>query len=242
MEWVEKANFKKIHRLLEVSQQECHYKVLLALKNLADVRRNPASYSLPIIQRPLPSEIVEGEHFVTPDLLRLISGGVSPSGGAETEIADRRSAARSPSEPSTSNSEGSGLAQLASRRGEGGSRPERLPLPTRGGKSAPQVLKVKKERATGRGNVLGTQVRDFIPWVRPESSQPSDLEEGEEEEMTLFLTVMPPGSGSSRKMLSGGPTLLLIRSTGQVGLQLVVVQKFRRLLFWARLRRDPMIS
>ena len=30
-------------------------------------------------------------------------------------------------------------------------------------------------------------MRDFIPWVRPESSQPPDLEEGEEEEMTGLL-------------------------------------------------------
>ena len=80
MEWVEKASFEKICRLLEVSEQERHYKVLLTSKNLADVRWNPASYSLPIILHPLPSEIVDGEHFVITDLLRLISGGASTSG------------------------------------------------------------------------------------------------------------------------------------------------------------------
>ena len=170
MEWVEKASFKKIHQLLEISERERHYKVLLTSKNLSDVRRNPASYSLPIIPRPLPSEIVGGEHYVTFDLLSLISGGASTYGGAEDEIADRRSTARSPSGPSASNSEGSDSAQPVSRQGEGSSRPERLPLPSKGGKSAPRVLKVKKKKATGRGNAPGTQVRDFIPWVRPESS------------------------------------------------------------------------
>ena len=30
-------------------------------------------------------------------------------------------------------------------------------------------------------------MRDFIPWVRPESSQPPDSKEGEEEEMTGLL-------------------------------------------------------
>ena len=30
-------------------------------------------------------------------------------------------------------------------------------------------------------------MRDFIPWVRPESSQPPDLEEEEKEEMTGLL-------------------------------------------------------
>ena len=142
--------------MLEVSERERHYKVLLTSKNLADVRRNLAPYSLPIIPRPLPSEIVDGEHFVIVDLLRLISGGASTSGGVKAEIEDRRSAAQSPSGPSTSNSEGSGSAQPAFRRGERGSCPERLPLPSRGGKSAPRVLKVKKKRATGRGKAPGT--------------------------------------------------------------------------------------
>ena len=74
-----------------------------------------------------------------------------------------------------------------SRRGEGGSHPKRLPLPSMGGKSTPQVLKVKKKRVTGWGNALGTQVRDFIPRVRPESSQPPDSEGEDEEEMTGLL-------------------------------------------------------
>ena len=176
MEWVEKASFEKIRRLLEVSERERYYKVLFTSKNLADMRRNPAPYSLPIIPGPLPPKIVDREHFVTADLLHLISGDASTSGGAKAEIADQRSAAR----PSASNSKGSDSAQPASRLGEGGSRPERLPLPSRRGKYALRVLKVKKKRATEWGNAPGTQVRDFVPWVRPESSQPSDSEEGEE--------------------------------------------------------------
>ena len=51
---------------------------------------------------------------------------------------------------------------------------ERLPLPSRGGKSAPRVLKVKKKKATEQVNTPGTQVRDFIPWVHLESSKPPD--------------------------------------------------------------------
>ena len=30
-------------------------------------------------------------------------------------------------------------------------------------------------------------MKDFVPWVHPESSRPSDLEEEEEEEMTGLL-------------------------------------------------------
>ena len=99
-----------------------------------------------MILRLLPSEVVDGEHFVNADLLRLISGGSSTSVGVEVEIADQRSMARSPSGPSASNSEASRSTQPAPKRGKGGSPPERLPLPSRGGKSTPRVLKVKKNR------------------------------------------------------------------------------------------------
>ena len=103
VEWVEKASFIKICRLLEVSERELHYKVLLTLKNLADVRCNPTYYNLPVIPRLLPSEVVTGEHFVNADMLRLISSGALTFGGTEIEIADQRSVARSPSESSASN-------------------------------------------------------------------------------------------------------------------------------------------
>ena len=47
MQWVEKASLEKIRRLLEVSEQERHCKVLLTLKNLADMRQSPTPYNLP---------------------------------------------------------------------------------------------------------------------------------------------------------------------------------------------------
>ena len=145
VEWVEKASFERIRRLLEVFELERHYKVLLTLKNLADVRRNSACYNLLVIPRPSPSKVVDGEHFVNVDLLCLISGSASSSEGVEVAITDRRLVARSPSGPSASNSRGSGSVQPAPRRGKGGSPPERLPLHSMGGKSTPRVLKVKKK-------------------------------------------------------------------------------------------------
>ena len=69
MQWVEKASLEKIRGLLEVFEQERNCEVLLTLKNLTDVRRSPTPYSLQIIPRSLPSEIVGGEHFVTTNLL-----------------------------------------------------------------------------------------------------------------------------------------------------------------------------
>ena len=74
MQWVEKASLEKIHRLLEVSEQERHYEVLLTLKNLGDVRRSPTPYSLLIIPHTLPLEIMDREHFVTSDLVSLLAG------------------------------------------------------------------------------------------------------------------------------------------------------------------------
>ena len=42
--WVEIAGFEKIQRLLEISEQEQHHKVLLTEKNLHDLSRHPSPY------------------------------------------------------------------------------------------------------------------------------------------------------------------------------------------------------
>ena len=186
--WVEKASLEKIRRLLEITKHECHYEVLLTLKNLADVRRNPAPYSLPIIPRLLPSEIMDGEHFVTTDLLNLTAGSASPSRDLEAETSSWELVFQTPSVPFASTSGGSGSAQSAPRRGERGSHPERLPLPRKGTSSAPRALKIKRRGTIRRRNAPEAQVKDFVPWAYPESSWPSDVKEGEEEEeMTGLL-------------------------------------------------------
>ena len=72
--WVEKASFEKIRKLLEISERERHHEVLLSLKNLGDLSRNPAPYNALVIPRPLPIEIVKGEHYLTTNLLNLLPG------------------------------------------------------------------------------------------------------------------------------------------------------------------------
>ena len=89
MQWVKKASLEKIRRMLEVFEQERHCEVLLTLKNLADVRRSPAPYSLPIIPRSLASKIVGGEHFVTTDLLDFLMGHAPSPGDPEAEALSR---------------------------------------------------------------------------------------------------------------------------------------------------------
>ena len=75
--WVEKASFEKIQRLLEISEPERHHEILLTAKNLRDLSRSPFPYTIPIILLPLPIEIVEGKHYVIADLLNLASGNSS---------------------------------------------------------------------------------------------------------------------------------------------------------------------
>ena len=59
------------------------------MKNLHDLSHHPSPYTVPIIPRPLPSKVVEGEHFVAADLLSLIPGGSSPARGAESKATGR---------------------------------------------------------------------------------------------------------------------------------------------------------
>ena len=89
MHWVKRASFAKILRLLEISEQKQHHEVLLTMKNFHDLSDHPSPYNVPIIPRPLPSEIVEGEHSVAADLLSLIPDGSSLAREAESEVAGR---------------------------------------------------------------------------------------------------------------------------------------------------------
>ena len=184
---MEKASLEKIRRLLEISEQERHYEVLLTPKNLADVRCNPTPYSLPIILHSLPSKIVDEEHFVTTDLLNLIAGSGSSSRVPDTETLSRELVSRTLSGSSVSTSGGSGSAQCVPSQGERGYYSESIPLQKKGTSSAPRVLNTKKEGTSQRRNIPGAQVKDFIPWVHPESSKLVVLEEEEEEEMTGLL-------------------------------------------------------
>ena len=89
MNWVEKSSFEKICQLSEIFEQERHYKVLLTPDYISTVRRNLAPYTLPVIPRRLPSDIVEGEYFVIADLWRLISSSACPSGGPIVEASSQ---------------------------------------------------------------------------------------------------------------------------------------------------------
>ena len=144
VKWVEKASFEKIRKLLEIFERERHHEVLLTLKNLGDLSRNLAPYSIPVILSPLPTKIVEREHYVIADLLNLLPGSSSPARESEAKAAGRELAIRTqPGQPSSA-SEDFGLVSQTSRLSEKGSHLERLPLARKGSRPAPQVLKRRK--------------------------------------------------------------------------------------------------
>ena len=128
MNWVEKSSFEKIRRLSEISEKERHYKVLLTPDNISVVRRNPAPYTLLVIPRPLPSDVVEGEHFVIADLRLLVSSSAHASGGPVVEASSQVQGAWSASGSSTSPSEDSSFAQPIPSWGTRSIRPERFPF------------------------------------------------------------------------------------------------------------------
>ena len=129
MKWVEKSSIEKIRRLLEIFERERHYQVLLTRENISAVRHNPAPYTLPVIPRPLPSIVVEGEHFVLADVRCLVSGSASSFRDLVVEASSRVQGARSASESFASSSWGSGSSS-APGRGARGHRLERI-LPLR---------------------------------------------------------------------------------------------------------------
>ena len=188
MNWVEKSSFEKIRWLSKISEQELHYKVLLTPDNISAVRHNPAPYTLKVIPRPLPPDIVEGEHFVIADLRRLISSSARPSESPVVEASSQVQGAGSASGSSTSPSEDSNSAHPVPSRRTRSSRPERLPLPERVAESTPRVIKIKRKEAARRRNVPGSKGGDFVPWVSAEHEDFQDLEEEEwEERMTGLL-------------------------------------------------------
>ena len=147
----------------------------------------PAPYTLPVIPQALPSNVVEGEHFVLADVRRLVSGGASSSRDSVIEASSRVQGARSASRSSASSIGGSSSSPSApSRRAKKGHPKRFLPLAQVAG-AAPQVVKVKRKRALERWNAPGSRGENFIPWILDDANGPQDLEEEERMKRTTGL-------------------------------------------------------
>ena len=69
---MEKARLDRICRLLEIIERERHHELLLSMKNLQELGISPFPYIVSVLPRPLPNEVVKGEHFVLVDLLKSL--------------------------------------------------------------------------------------------------------------------------------------------------------------------------
>ena len=167
------------------------------------MRRNPTSYTLPVIPRLLPSDIAEGEHFVIADLRRLILSSARPSGDLLVEVSSRVQGAGSASSSSTSPSEDSSSAHPVPSRRTRSSRPERLPLPERVARFCPRVVKIRQKGAAGGWNAPGSKGDDFVPWVGVEREDFQDLEEEEREERMTGLLNRYTARKRKRQLSSG---------------------------------------
>ena len=98
------------------------------MRNLCDLNHNPLPYSIPVILRPLPAEIIEGEHFVITNLQHLVPGSSSSARNPETEVTGQELVISiQPRQPSLAR-EDSNLAPQALKKGSGDDCLERHPL------------------------------------------------------------------------------------------------------------------
>ena len=203
MKSVEKSSIEKIRRLLEISEWERHCQVLLTRENISAVRNNPAPCILPVIPWPLPSNVVEGEHFVLADVRRLASGSVSYSWDLVVEALSQVQGAQSSSQSPTSSSRVPYSSSTADREASGQGPKRVLPL-AQVAKATPRVVKVKWKRALRRRNAPGSRSEDFIPWIpdRPDDSQ--DLEEEEQMEREAGLLDRYATRKKKRQVSSSG--------------------------------------
>ena len=148
------------------------------------MRYNPTPYTLPVIPRPLPSNIVEGEHFVLKDVRRLASGNASSSRDLVVGAPSRVQEARSSS--SATSGRGSD-SPPASDRGTRGQHNESLLTLAPTVRAAPRVVKVLRKRVFKRQDAPESRCENFVPWVPDDSEGPQDLEEEARMERSMRL-------------------------------------------------------
>ena len=126
------------------------------------MKNNPAPYTLPVIPQALPSNVVEGEHFVLADVRRLASGSVSPSRGLVIEASSWVQGARNSSRSTASSSRGLDSSPAVDREASGHGLERVLPL-AQVVVTAPRVVKIKRKKVLKRRNAPGSRLEDFVP-------------------------------------------------------------------------------
>ena len=162
---MEKAGFRNIQKLLEISERERHHEILLTVGNLRELSRNPSPYILQVIPRPLPREIEESEHYVIVDLLNLAPGSSSPAQTSETEAVGQELVVSLRPEQSSSGREDFSPTPQASKRVDRGSRLERLPFTKKDSRPTHQESKKGRWVPNGKGRL--TQGWKILPLGLP---------------------------------------------------------------------------
>ena len=62
---------ENIRRLQEITEAECNHELLLTTRNLQELGASLIPYTIPVVPPSLPVELIEGEHFIIVDLLKL---------------------------------------------------------------------------------------------------------------------------------------------------------------------------
>ena len=68
---------ENIGQLLKIMEAERNYELLLTVKNLRELGGSPFPYVTPIVPCSSLAKVIEGEHFVLADLLKLVLGSSS---------------------------------------------------------------------------------------------------------------------------------------------------------------------
>ena len=141
--------FLNISQMLKITEKERN-ELLLSVKNLHELGFSPFPYIAPVIPRPLPREVVKGEHFVFADILKSISSSTSQ--------------ARFAREPQAEIAKGAlvSFAQL-----------NQSPLGEQGSQLAPQAVKRKKAKKVGQIQAASSRLEGFMDLVDPISNEPN---------------------------------------------------------------------
>ena len=199
-----KAGFKNIQKLLEISEREWHHEILLTMKNLRELSRNPSPYVLPVIPRPLPSEIEKGEHYVISDLLNLDPVRTSPTQTSETEVLGLELVINlRPEQPSLAR-EYSGPTPQASKKVDRGSCLEGFPFTKKDSRPAPQALK-KGRRVPERRRVPVAGWKILSLGLLPYLASPLQAKRKKRRTrwLTSFITLAHRSANEARQLQEG---------------------------------------
>ena len=78
---------ENIRRLLEITEAERNQELLLMARNLQELPSCAFPYIIPVVPRSLPTELIEGEHFVLADLCKSSLGSSSKAIAAQEDQA-----------------------------------------------------------------------------------------------------------------------------------------------------------